>query len=126
MAEYENDYRHMLAVLNNQRPQRLPIYEHIISPEIMEQVLNVQFGGLIEGDDTDLDEFFMQYCRFFQVMTYDTVSFEVTITDQLPGHGAIMGGRPGPIQNRNDSSTWHISLRMIRRCLLTCTIKSVT
>jgi uroporphyrinogen decarboxylase len=106
MAEYENDYRHMLAVLNNQRPQRLPIYEHIISPEIMEQVLNVQFGGLIEGDDTDLDEFFMQYCRFFQVMTYDTVSFEVTITDQLPGHGAIMGGRPGPIQNRKDFESY--------------------
>ena len=106
MAEFENDYRHMLAVLNNQRPQRLPIYEHIISPEIMEQVLNVQFGGLIEGDDTGLDEFFRQYCRFFQEMTYDTVSFEITITDQLPDHGAIMGGRPGPIQNRQDFESY--------------------
>lgn len=106
MAEFENDYRNMLAVLNNQRPQRLPIYEHIISPEIMEQVLNVQFSGLIEGEDADLDEFFRQYCRFFQVMTYDTVSFEITITDQLPGHGAIMGGRPGPIQNRQDFESY--------------------
>jgi len=35
-------------------------------------------------------------------MTYDTVSFEVTITDQLPEHGAILGGKPGPIQNRQD------------------------
>ena len=35
-------------------------------------------------------------------MTYDTVSFEVTITDLLPDHGAILGGRPGPIQNRTD------------------------
>ena len=35
-------------------------------------------------------------------MTYDTVSFEVTITDLLPEHGAILGGRPGPIQNRAD------------------------
>jgi uroporphyrinogen decarboxylase len=30
------------------------------------------------------------------------VSFEVTITDLLPGHGAILGGKPGPIQNRAD------------------------
>jgi uroporphyrinogen decarboxylase len=35
-------------------------------------------------------------------MTYDTVSFEVCVTDLLPGHGAIMGGKAGPIQNRND------------------------
>ncbi len=35
-------------------------------------------------------------------MTYDTVSFEVCITETLPEHGAIMGGRPGPIQNRED------------------------
>ncbi|MCK4725796.1 MAG: hypothetical protein KAT29_08335, partial [Anaerolineales bacterium] len=106
MAEFKNDYRHMLAVMNNQRPHRLPVYEHIISPEIMEQVLNVQFGGLIEGDESDLHEFFRQYSRFFQVMTYDTVSFEITITDQLPGHGAIMGGRPGPIQNRQDFESY--------------------
>ena len=35
-------------------------------------------------------------------MTYDTVSCEVTIVDRLPEHGAIYGGRPGPIQNRED------------------------
>ena len=34
-------------------------------------------------------------------MTYDTVSYEVCITEILPGHGAIMGGK-GPIQNRAD------------------------
>jgi uroporphyrinogen decarboxylase len=35
-------------------------------------------------------------------MTYDTVSYEVCITEILPDHGAIMGGKPGPIQNRDD------------------------
>jgi uroporphyrinogen decarboxylase len=35
-------------------------------------------------------------------MTYDTVSFEVTISRSLPDHGAIYGSRPGPIQNRAD------------------------
>jgi uroporphyrinogen decarboxylase len=92
----------MLAVLKNQRPQRLPVYEHIISPLVMEKILKTPFADLVNGDQADLDAFFTHYCRFFQVMTYDTVSFEMTITDQLPEHGAILGGRKGPIQNRAD------------------------
>ncbi len=99
---FANDYRHMLDVLANRRPRRLPVYEHIICPEIMEKILNVTFASLIEGDADDLSEYFRHYCRFFQQMTYDTVSFEVTITDILPDHGAIFGGRPGPIQTRAD------------------------
>jgi uroporphyrinogen decarboxylase len=35
-------------------------------------------------------------------MTYDTISFEVGLADLLPDHGAILGGRSGPIQNRAD------------------------
>jgi uroporphyrinogen decarboxylase len=92
----------MLDVLNNRRPARLPVYEHIISPLIMEKVLNTQFASLVNGGRTDQEQFLRQYCRFYQKMTYDTVSFEVTITDLLPEHGAILGGRPGPIQNRAD------------------------
>jgi len=100
--DFQNDYRHMMAVLANQRPERLPVYEHIISPVIMEKILNVQFADLFDGDGADLDEFFRQYCRFFQEMTYDTVSFEVCITEILPDGGAIMGGKPGPIQSWDD------------------------
>ncbi len=99
---FENDYRHMLDVLHNRRPTRLPVYEHIICPEIMEKILNVSFASLYDGDARDLSEYFRHYCRFFKEMTYDTVSFEVIITEILPDHGAIFGGRPGPIQNRDD------------------------
>jgi len=99
---FENDYRHMLDVLSNRRPRRLPVYEHIISPEIMEKILGVQFAASYDGGPADLLEFFTHYCRFFQEMTYDTVSFEMTIVDILPDHGAIFGGRPGPIQTDDD------------------------
>lgn len=99
---FQNDYRYMLDVLANRRPARLPIYEHIISPVIMEKILGIAFAGLQNGAPADLQEFFRCYGRFWQQMTYDTVSFEVTITDLLPDHGAILGGRPGPIQNRAD------------------------
>jgi uroporphyrinogen decarboxylase len=99
---FEPDYRHLLAAVNNHRPVRLPVYEHIISPAVMEQILDISFASLWGGDHADLREFFTHYCRFFQEMTYDTVSFEVCITSILPESGAILGGRPGPIQSRRD------------------------
>lgn len=99
---FQPDYRHMLAVLANQRPARLPVYEHIVNIGSMEKVLNHSFAQLRQGDEDDRREFFRQYCRFWREMTYDTVSFEVCITEILPDGGALMGGRPGPIQSRAD------------------------
>ena len=36
---FQPDAQHMIDVVTNRRPTRLPIYEHSISPKIMEQVL---------------------------------------------------------------------------------------
>jgi uroporphyrinogen decarboxylase len=77
------------------------VYEHIISPAIMEQTLGTAFAGLVNGGEADRVEFFRHFNRFFQEMTYDTVSYEVCITEILPGNGAITGGQ-GPIQTRAD------------------------
>ena len=99
---FQPDYRHMEEVVHNRRPARLPIYEHNISPAIMEKIQGVKFAALLGGDRADVAEFFRQYNRFFRDMTYDTVSCEVCITEILPGHGALVGGKPGPIQNRAD------------------------
>lgn len=99
---FQPDYRHLQAVLANRRPDRLPLYEHLISPGIMERILGTPFADLQRGGQRELQEFFAHYCRFFAEMTYDGVSFEVCITEILPDHGAIMGGRPGPIQTRQD------------------------
>jgi uroporphyrinogen decarboxylase len=105
-VEFQNDYRHMVDVLANKRPSRLPIYEHLIHPTFMERVLDVRFADMIDGVGADKDLFFRQYCRFFKEMTYDTVSFEVTISAILPDHGALYGGRPGPIQTRADFAAY--------------------
>jgi len=99
---FQPDYRYMLMVMENKKPTRLPLYEHKIDPLIMEEILGESFAELEQGDESDLGEFSRQYCRFYKEMTYDTVSFEVTLTRTLPGHGAIYGGRPGPIQTRDD------------------------
>jgi uroporphyrinogen decarboxylase len=99
---FEPDYRAVEEVMRNRKPARLPLYEHTINPPFMEQVLGIQFSHLLQGDRSDVEAYFKHYCGFYRKMTYDTVSFEVTVTDQLPGHGAILGGRPGPIRNRQD------------------------
>ena len=74
---FSPDYRFMIDVLENRRPARLPLYEHIICPSIMEKILDIRFADLHNGNEDDLREFFRHYCNFFKEMTYDTVSFEV-------------------------------------------------
>jgi hypothetical protein len=96
------DYRHMEDVLRNRRPRRLPLYEHVVDVKSMERVLGTRFAELSGGDEADRRAYFDHYCRFFRELTYDTVSFECGACFALPDRGAIMGGRPGPIQSRAD------------------------
>jgi uroporphyrinogen decarboxylase len=100
--DFEPDYRNMEAAARNRRPPRLPVYEHLINVESMEGILGRKFGALWRGTEADRLEFFRHYCGFFREMTYDTVSFEVCVTSILPGGGALLGERPGPIQSRRD------------------------
>ncbi len=100
--EFIPDYRHFEEVMHNRHPARLPLYEHIICIQVMEQILGERFGGLAEGNESDKLEFFRKYTGFFKQMTYDIASFEICITSMLPAGGALLGGRPGPIQNRKD------------------------
>jgi len=100
---FKPDYHHILNAAKNERPSRLPLYEHIISPFIMERILGVKFAELENGNLSDMERFFHYYCRFFEEMKYDTVSYEIPIIAILPAKGdAIVGKTPGPIQNRAD------------------------
>ena len=103
---FQPDYHHFTNVMNNTKPSRLPLYEHLINPESMENILDESFSELINGPIVDVAEFFRHYCGFFRAMTYDVISFEVCITEVLPGHGALSGGMKGPIQNRADFDTY--------------------
>jgi len=99
---FEPDYRNILQAAQNKRPPRLPLYEHIIDPEFMEKATGRKFAELLNGEESDIREFFRHFCRFWKDMTYDTVSFEVIITEILPAGGALQAEIPGPIQNRKD------------------------
>ena len=100
---FQPNYKNILDVALNRKPERLPLYEHIISPNIMGEILGTGFAELENGSEADLKDFFSHFCKFFKDMTYDAVSYEVPIIGVLPAAGAgIMGQQPGPIQSRKD------------------------
>lgn len=99
--KFEPDYQNILQVLNNQRPARLPLYEHHIDAPFISKMLgeHISSQGL---KNNELEEYYRKVIGFWKDMTYDAFDFEAAICDILPGHGAIMGGMAGPIQTRAD------------------------
>lgn len=106
MGEFQPDYTNIVKSARNIYVERTPLYEHIISPRVMEKIMNKSFTELIEGDRRDKKEFFKNYCDFFKSMGYDTVSFECCIGAVMPGSGALGEHKPGVIKNRKDFSKY--------------------
>ncbi len=100
-ADFAPDYTNLLKVLSNQRPGRLPIYEHHIDAPFISKVLGEDLNPE-NLNSNELTEYYRKIIGFWKDMTYDGFDFEAAICDILPGHGAIMGGMPGPIQTRDD------------------------
>lgn len=100
-ANFQPDYHNVLAVLYNRRPERLPLYEHHIDMPFISKYLNRQI--VLEGNKAvDYEHYYRTIVNFWKEMTYDALDFEAAICDIFPGHGAITGGRPGPIQTMED------------------------
>lgn len=97
MREFTPDYTNIVKSARNIEAPRLPLYEHIICPEVMEYVLGRKFAELIGGDDRDLREYYRNYCEFFRVMGYDTVSYEICIGSAMPGAGCLGNPQKDPV-----------------------------
>jgi len=100
-SEFVPDYHNILQVLHNQKPDRLPLYEHHIEVPFISQVLNEDLV-LQSNQPKDLESYYGKICQFWKDMTYDVIDFEAPVCECYPGHGAIMGGMLGPIQTRKD------------------------
>lgn len=51
------DYKNLENAARNLPSNRIPLYEHIISPTFMEQVTGQRFAHLLNGDLDDKREF---------------------------------------------------------------------
>lgn len=102
MREPAPDFRNIVAAARNRRPQRVPLYEHIVDTSVMGEILGVTFPPDDTEDPKQIDEYLRSYVRFFLEQGYDTVSFERLITAALPGAGALYHHAPGCIKTRDD------------------------
>jgi uroporphyrinogen decarboxylase len=100
---WDPNYEYLVEAARNRRPERLPIYEHHIAPEIVAQGSGVDMA--FPGERSSIADYRLYYAnqaRFWRDMTYDAIDFEAAIVGCWDNSGAIMGGKPGPIQNRAD------------------------
>ncbi len=102
MREFTPDFNNIVMAARNIEPKRMPLYEHAISEEVMEDIMNVKFAELYKGSRDDKREFFRQYNSFYKAMGYDTVTMERCIGAAMPGSGALGQHKPGVIKNRED------------------------
>lgn len=102
MYNFVPNYKNIVQAARNIKPERMPLYEHIISDEIMEKVMNKKFSQLAYGNTDEKREYIRNYVDFYKYMGYDTVSFERLITSVMPGSGALYGHNEGIIKNRDD------------------------
>ena len=99
---FQPDYMNIVNAALNKETARMPLYEHIISPGIMERITGKSFAHLIDGDYTDKREFFRNFCQFQCDMGYDTVSYECLTVKIMPGSGALYDNTEGVIKTRAD------------------------
>lgn len=102
MVEFVPDYRNLVKAATNIEAQRLPLYEHSVSPKIIERITGVEFADLGGGDEKDLNEYFRHYCQFFKSMGYDAVPFECCIGEAMPDSGCLGGHKEPVIRDRAD------------------------
>lgn len=99
--DFQPDYTNLLKVLYNQQPDYLPLYEHNIDEPFIAKML----GRVVDStgkSGADLEEHYRVVTEFWRANTYDALSYEAKICEIYPDHGAILGGRLGPIQTRAD------------------------
>lgn len=102
MSEFTPNFNNIVMAARNIVPERIPLYEHIISEKVMEQIMNRKFLDLYNGCRDDKREFFRNYNSFYRLMGYDTVTFERCIGPVMPGSGALGNHMPGVIKCRED------------------------
>ena len=99
---FQPDYKNIVDAAKNIKPQRIPLYEHSISYDIIEEMTGKKFIHLYHEGASGKKEFFKNYCDFFKNMGYDAISYEEGVGPIMPGSGALGGHKEGVIKTRED------------------------
>ena len=66
MNTFEPDYRNILKVLYNQKPDYLPLYEHNIDAPFVSKCIGEELSLNGRKSRSDLDEYFSKYISFWK------------------------------------------------------------
>ena len=101
--EFEPDYNNLVLAARNQKPKRTPIYEHVVSNRIMQEVSGVKIGGGDSGNKrADTVEYYKSFNNAFKALGYDAPCFELSAGGVMPGGGSLGSHVDGVIKNRAD------------------------
>ena len=67
-AYFQPDYRNLVRAARNLRPDRFPLYEHIIDEQVMEAILGAAFAELAAGGEQDRRQYIRQYTSSVVIM----------------------------------------------------------
>jgi len=102
MKNFEPNYHNIVSAAKNHFVARTPLYDHTISQDTIEIIMNKKIGTFWSQNASERKEFFDNFCEFHKKLEYDCVIIEMCIGSILPGGGALGGHIKGVIQNRAD------------------------
>lgn len=91
MNPYQPDYTRIVNAARNRPSDFIPLYEHAISVQVQQRILDRDLEGMRAGDARDREEAFAISARFLASIGYDVYPFEGCITELVQGGQALMG-----------------------------------
>lgn len=85
----ESNYRFFVEAMQNQKPARMPIYEHHIDAGFISKAIDVPMEELYSGTTADRKKYMKLYVDYWQNHGYDIVTFEQGIPLSCPGSGCL-------------------------------------
>ncbi len=81
----------------------LPLYDHVISNNIISKIINnAEYPHLFGGNEKDINEGYRLYCKFLKDMGYDVAIFEGWLCGVLIDGGALGDHADPAIKTRED------------------------
>ena len=101
--DFVPDYNNLVLAAKNMQPERTPIYEHVVSEKIFEEVTGIKiYTGQTGNNKLDTVENYKNLNNAFKTLGYDAVCFEICAAGYMPGSGSLGGHKDGVIKERAD------------------------
>jgi uroporphyrinogen decarboxylase len=100
--DFEPDYNNIVLAAKNLQPKRTPLYEHVVSSRIFEEVTGIRYAAQTGDNKLDTTENYKNFNNMFKALGYDAVCYEICAAGFMPGSGSLGGHKDGEIKVRAD------------------------